>query len=598
MAQKLREKEDIRFTVALTATALVAVAALAFLSVYSSDDFWYATFFDHGLSGYFALMREHYQLFNGRVLVHVVVQLLLHLGSWAYALTCAGLCLWMPQSGALAEGRSRQERWMTAALFHLGILLMPLAMIREGMFWRSAFCNYVLPTAMICSQFFLLQRMGEREGCDLKTGALLCVYAFCCGATTEQSGIVAVLVLLYYFLAALIRRRLRTVTFLQVLCALAGVLTVFLSPATQGRTSAELNMDAALSMGERLVQHFSRATDLLAENGMPVLLLALTLLLVGVLAGQRMGKKWPVLCGALPAGLAVVLFPVAQARFWLFLVLFVLLVVSAVILLILGRETTAGLLLCAVASVAVMLPTNSVAARTLLPFYLYLLVAVALLAGELLRQLPKPWRIGLPLATAVLTLVMLAPTVAGFWYNYRLDMQNRWWVRVAAESGQLRYCMDYDMDYTWRKPYSEAYIYLSYLDSVGLEENTKVYFYSQEMPNVYVKGEQVGFPAPPQATGGYFLPLRGVIETLGGSIGMNENDLAVTLFGQVYILDFPVLGTARLVWTDMDGNRHEMTGETSLGYYTVCLEEKFFTQCFGLRVVHRDAGRIEVSATR
>lgn len=598
--KEIRLTEELRFAAVLGTVALLAVAWLAFISVYSADDFWYSTFFDHGLSGYFALMEEHYQLFNGRVLVHVAAQLLLYLGRWAYALTCAGLCLWMPLSVALAEGRSREEGGMAAALFAIGLLAMPLSMMREGMFWLSAFCNYVLPTAMICGELFLLRRMRERGHCDWKTGALLCVYAFCCGATTEQSGLVAALVPLYYFLSALGKGRLRTVTLLQVLCALGGLGTIFLSPATQIRTEAELNINAALSMPERLEGHFGRAADLLTENWMPVLLLALALLLVGVLAGQRTGKKWPVLCGALSAALAVALFPVAEARLWLFLALFVLLLASAVVLLILGRETTAGLLLCALASVAVMLPTNSVASRTLLPFYLYLLLGVALLAGELLQQLPEPWRFGLPFLSAALAVAVLAPTLAGFWYNYQLDLQNRQAAREAAATGELRYCIDYDMNYTWRKPYSESYIYLSYLDSAGLgdKEDLKVYFFSEDMPNVYVRGQQVGLPAPPRASGGYFLPLRGVIEALGGSIGMNESDLAVELGGQVYILDFPVLGTARLVWTAADGNRHEMTGDTSLGYYSVCLAEDFFTQCFGLQVVQRDAGRIEVSAPR
>lgn len=590
------DRQQLRVTVALTAAALLAVAWLALVSIHSSDDFWYSTFFDHGLRGYFRLMREHYLTFNGRVLVHVVAQILLYLGSWSYALTCAGLCLWMPLSVALAEGRSPGGRWMTVALFAIGLLIMPLSMVREGMFWLSAFCNYVLPTAMICGELFLLRRLAEGGKCSLKAGVLLCVYAFCCGATTEQSGVVAVLVLVYYFLSALVKGRLRTAMLLQLLCGAAGLWTIFLSPATRERAATETKEGAVFVSRDLLVWRFGQGADLLAENWATILLLALVLLLVGVLAGQKWGKKWPALCGGLLAGVAVAAFLTGQKRFWLFVGLFALLLVSAVILLLLGRETTAGLLLCAVVSVVVMLPTASVAGRTLLPFYLYLLAVATLLAGEMLQRFPKPLRLGLPLISAVLAGAMLVPVVTGFWYNYRLDLQNRQAARAAAVSGELWYCMDYDMRYTWRKPFSDGYFYHTYLDSVGLGDNVKVYFFSEEKPNVYVDGGHVGFPALPQEDGTLLLPLRGILEALGGSIEMLDDEhLIVTLEGGVYTLDYPTLETARLTWTTAEGDFRELLVEKSIGYSSMCMEESLFSQGFGLTVVQKDAHRVEVS---
>ena len=76
-----------------TAAVYLSAAFLLGIAVYSADDYWYSTFMDGGLGEYLRLMRVHYEEMNGRMLVHAAAQLILHCGSWLFALAGTALTL-------------------------------------------------------------------------------------------------------------------------------------------------------------------------------------------------------------------------------------------------------------------------------------------------------------------------------------------------------------------------------------------------------------------------------------------------------------------------------------------------------------------------
>ena len=63
------------------AAVFTGVTALMCISLCSADDFWYSTFLDGGVAQFLELSRYHYEVFNGRVLVHLAAQVILHFGA-------------------------------------------------------------------------------------------------------------------------------------------------------------------------------------------------------------------------------------------------------------------------------------------------------------------------------------------------------------------------------------------------------------------------------------------------------------------------------------------------------------------------------------
>lgn len=173
-----------------TAAVYLSAAFLLGIAVYSADDYWYSTFMDGGLGEYLHLMRVHYEEMNGRMLVHAAAQLILHCGSWLFALAGTALTLAIPWASLRAARLPAARHVACLLIFGAGLLLMPGGMLSRGFLWTSAFCNYVLPTAMVCALLPLLQRLSERGG-SLPLAAGTAFFSLLCGATTEQSGFVA-----------------------------------------------------------------------------------------------------------------------------------------------------------------------------------------------------------------------------------------------------------------------------------------------------------------------------------------------------------------------------------------------------------------------
>ena len=145
------------------AAVFTGVTALMCISLCSADDFWYSTFLDGGVAQFLELSRYHYEVFNGRVLVHLAAQVILHFGRWCFALFGLLCCLAIPLAALKAAQRPRGQVPACLALFGAGVLALPRALLVEGLLWTSAFCNYALPTAMIVGELLLLMWAARGE---------------------------------------------------------------------------------------------------------------------------------------------------------------------------------------------------------------------------------------------------------------------------------------------------------------------------------------------------------------------------------------------------------------------------------------------------
>ena len=110
----------------MTALVFAAVAFLLLITVYSADDYWYSIFMDGSFKEWLELMRYHYETFNGRVLVHIAAQAILHFGNWFFALFGTAVCAAIP---FFAGRAARTDAWtgrLCALIFGTGLLAMPL----------------------------------------------------------------------------------------------------------------------------------------------------------------------------------------------------------------------------------------------------------------------------------------------------------------------------------------------------------------------------------------------------------------------------------------------------------------------------------------
>ena len=545
----------------LFAAGAVSVSLWLYFSLttaYSSDDYWYSTFWDNGLDGFLKLTVHHYETMNGRALVHILAQSVLKLGKWAFALMCMGCCFLVPVAAARSERMDCKRSGSVALLFLLGTLLLPWKILNQGVFWISASCNYLFPSALIC--VFLI-KLEQRQ-------RLAWIIAFLCGATTEQMGLTTTLLCGFYLAEALFRKREWKLPAKSAAAAFMGVMTVFLSPATRQRASSEIRTEL-LEFILNLRWAIADEASCLLENPVPLLIVLALLVLLTMVVAEKSGKKWgwPVCATGFAGFGAGVILPTQLC--WIgFVIGIVMLMALAVSAIVYQNRLAGGMVLAAVISMAVMLVTNSVDPRVMLPAcYLFLLSALLLAAKRKCAE--RRMEILLAVVAAV-TSICVIPAVKGFWHNYQIDRLNMQLAEEARRNHCIRYCTDYDLDYTWIKANADPYFRMKYLESCGFDERELVIFFSRSdpFPHMLYLGEEVlngGVLTDDQ--GRVLLPLRQIVESLGGTVDWELGRTAIRFNEKEYeLLDLDEQ-TIRILWTDSTGrqNRRDFAMRT---YYT------------------------------
>lgn len=569
------ERAGMKALLMMNGILLALLAFFSLVTVYSSDDYWYSTFWDNGWKHYLEMLNFHYESFNGRTLVHVLAQLVLHFGGWAFALVCCGLCVTSAWSVTKASGLECCGFRAVLFVVLIGIFSMPLEMFNQGLLWVSAFCNYLFPVSMTC--LLILAVKAESRWAFL--------LAFLCGASTEQMGLAAAAMCAAYTVLALRRRCGVLRPTLCMLLAIGGVMTIFLSPATRLRAQQKVPLDSLEKIFELLRKDILVEAELLTANPAPVLVMLAVLCLGALLLWNRAGLKWPAVlsavgCAALTAGSfgsELVCLAGYGAGF-------VALVILGWMLMTRDCEAVGAMILTAMAAAAVMLPTDTVEPRVMLPVYLLLLLAVGCL---LAMQLPQVERIAIPAAAALaVTLVITAPAVRGYWHNYQIDMQNKAYAREDADAAFIRYCIDYDMDYTWTKAFSDGYFRSKYTESIGLPETTPIRFISKHtmMTPIYGGDTELAMLPFRREDGTVFFPLRDVVEAMGGTLDWFGGRMVVKLRGTEFELWAPEEDMLKVTWTDEHGDAREVRCMRCMYSGSMYCDGDIFSEAFGIPI--------------
>lgn len=509
------ERRRERVLAAAVIAAAVAVAAfLALITVPSADDWPYRAFLRRGVAGYFSAMRNHYMTLNGRMFVHFLASVVLNLGNWFFALVCVAELAAASLALSRAAGLRRREELIAGALFCALFLAAPYSVISSGVLWISANFNYVFPTALLCAALLL---QGRFERSKRRQWLIYLPFSFLLGATTEQTGACAILMHGYFFVRSLIRRDGLALRHLSAgIAGLAGLATLLLSPNAQLRARGEFAVKGLGGLADKMYLGLQRAAPILGESVLFGLLTAALAVLAGLAVSRRMKKRLPLWVGVALAAPALLMMFIRDSAA-------LLLAVSAIscaagLALILSGGEFAGLaVLLGFASMAMMLPSESVAGRTLTPLFILLAVSVSVLAAPELLRAGRLLFVLLP-ALLLLGLLTVSPVISGFLYNYDVDRDNAAAAAEGLETGTIYYRLDYDYRYTEVKLDTLAYFSDAYLELLGTDAGSvRLRFISRTTPNVYVNGELTDFPSI-MCGGKTVLALRSVLEAAGGEI--------------------------------------------------------------------------------
>ena len=578
---------------------IALIGLITFISVYSADDFSYSTYFNDGLGGYFSRMVNHYQTMNGRVIVHVVAHLLLWLGNLSYALFAVFLTCFTPWVIARATGFSKKTALYAIGLFAIALAVLPPQVIGQSLLWISSYCNYFLPTAMLCGLIAFALRLRGKETVPAWQYVLLIVYALACGATTEQSGLLCIAVLLYFALTALWHRKKQIYFYLGAAAAAGiGLWTIFASPATEARLQMETGTAAGLLDLQSLLGTLDTFAWLLCQTPTFCILLALIFLLGGLKLFYSLKHRCFAFWTLAPASWAVVLpFIRHRAVYYDYGILMLAVLLLAVQLLFKKGESVGLMMLLAVGSVIVILPTTSATGRVFSPMFLYFFLAIILLICDRIAHLPHLVRGGVWLTAAGFSLFAVIPLIGGCFRNYAIDQINNEHIRQARETGVLYYCVDYDRNYTHTKPLGAYYCYCDFFLSIGMaEEELETHFYSEDAPSIYVGDTRTTLPVITNAFGDYLYPYSDIYNELGATLvwDSTDNTTTITYKDRVCHLSNPAWTEAKLEWTDENGETHSILVERNPNNAFIYLGEAAITEPFGLTVQKNDDNTITI----
>lgn len=517
-----------RHTVLISATAAAVVMLLIMqhLITFTYDDYYYSLFFQNGLRGFVEKNISHYLVRNGRVLVHIVAELLLSAGTTVYSIVNLLILIGIFFSfGRLLNNvNSHLLLWAFSAAL---VLCVDYPVLRSWLLCPADSANYMLP-ALLIGWMLLAKRSGQ------KRSAL--ILALLCGATTELYAFVAFAFIFLDEAATWLRRgKPGKLGCVMLICILTGLATIFLSPATRQRAGSEFSVQG---IGTSFVQY---ANSIAAPyTSLPVLTILCLLLGLDTSASskfQRLGLPLSaLLVGSCLLPRSTLLTSVV---FFLFCVY---LLICAVAMILTDQNRHCGIaLITGLGTAAVMMFSSSCSIRVTIPFVLMMMVCSVHLLARLWMRIThrQKW---IESAVALMLcgcLMMHIPTLIGIRENYRIMQENETAMATCTGNGIITY-QEYEPHYCSQQLFASSDFQRVYLDLLDLEHCTVQYCYQL--------GETVTINGKPERilerSGRNYIPLRAVIEAAGGEIQViSDRFLEIRLNGSCWLYQSPRLYT-------------------------------------------------------
>jgi len=194
-------KPDMYILVGCLLAAIIAIYFLNAQITLYSDDFFYGTFFRDGLGEFVRNTIWHYNNFNGRVLVHALLQVALIFDTMLIPavniIFLLAICYFAYRLSA--ENFVIRDFLVYALFFFCTFMLIDVSFLRESFLWSSGTFNYTLGVVGICAALFIAKSNAHT------VKWYIIPLSFFTGATTEQSGLTAFFGITVIFFAEFIK---------------------------------------------------------------------------------------------------------------------------------------------------------------------------------------------------------------------------------------------------------------------------------------------------------------------------------------------------------------------------------------------------------
>ena len=540
---RLRPQRDTRACWFGALLLLLAMALLALLNskiTLYSDDYWYGTFFDGGLAGFWQKMAQHYRETNGRFYVHLIVPFVLLFDTKLFLFVSPVLLALLYYFGAkMMDGECSVEGLLvSAALGVLCTLACDVRYLRMTVLWISAYFNYVFPlcmTAIAC--VFQHKHLNGAQSKTAHAAGLL--FAVLAGASTEQAGVMSLVAiwgcaLLYWIFAKVPFKR----CWSYPVFALAGFLTILLAPGSWARV--DRGVDGGILSCLHPTVFASRFFDamiyMVKYRSTVLLAVAVDTLAAFVCFTDKRLTRW-LLTGLVMAAGQIAFFLLGLDK--LACVWMVLSQLALAVMFLLRRDywPTGLMLLSSVAGNMVLIITTLGSERTSFePIVALIIVAVSLLM-RVLRKLPRGAAGAIVGVAALACVCAYIPTLRGYTESKKIVDENLAAIEESRETGVCELNIDIDDRYRFTMFFEGSYFLENFKRYYDIPDSTKIVYQSETWKvSEIASGDTVyDFPALEDETGLYF-PVEFALQSAGGKAtwSWKNQTYTITLDGKTY----------------------------------------------------------------
>ena len=491
---------------------LLLVIICAMTTLYG-DDFIYAVYFYDGLGGFFKKTYEHYTQMNGRAFIHFVLELILIFKDKLFFVVLPAMV-----TGVFYVFYRNNKTDKNAALFfslcYMGLMLVAVKVLREGMLWMSGAVNYIFPVIFAVSGFYaFIKQIG-----DNRFNVFYLVFFFLCGQSTEQCSVIIISSIILYILTDIkLIKKLTKINIIYFICIFAGFLSVVLSPGTSVRMGTEAGK--RLGFFESFNELFTMA---FGEIGILWVFIA-ALILLEISCGIKKAVNFKILCAACAVTALLSLMGFYSAAGWIYVLCAVVSAASNIIKN--NNRKHCILFLSALLSIAIMAFTASYGYRNFMPAILIMICIIASVISDIIKDRGIFARNIILIACFAVSMISFVPKLSGYISNRIIINENISSVRSADKD--VYYNVDLKADYSYNQFFVDSFYEENYRRIYKVPDDTKIHLKGKDFTDLYCNGVFCERPVY-EKEGEKYYPLRDVAEAYGGELSYNkENKLTL-----------------------------------------------------------------------
>ena len=371
-----KNKNTLKILLLITSFISISLICLN-IRLVAIDDVMYAGFSHHGIQNFFEKFVWHYNNFNGRTFIHMVLSIILTGKQYIYAILMPLFILlsFYFFSRVFSKNKSIIDNAYRIFLCTCFFIAIGWRYLESTLIWMAGGINYIFPFFIASIGIFWFIKNKDKT----KVSIPLVLYLLLCGATTEQYGMfVAGTLFLIMFFDVLDKTSRNFKLFSRnVLCYLLpvmlGILSILLSPATLDRiiNAQSYNQSTNSSFIMTATNNFQYLTGRFG-NIFIVMAFGLLLGICAIGKNHNVPKKM-VIC--IPISICICVVRIIYMMNMCYFLTLILFVFSILTLIFDKQNRIYGIVLfCGFGTFAMMCITYAAGTRTTLPLILSMIV--------------------------------------------------------------------------------------------------------------------------------------------------------------------------------------------------------------------------------